>query len=196
MAANDLADDPKTQSVTLRFIALEGFEESGSHLLGYSRPVVCNGDDGLVSMQGNPDVQVSRVRERLDRVEKQVGEHLEDSALLDERRSGLGVPYLELNSLFCNLLFMESQGGRRQLYQINLSELRVQADKGEASGGEFPKTPQLKVRLVQILSNGGRSIGGNFCQEDEVRERCQPVIDLVHGRTDQSACHGQLVMTS
>ena len=30
--------------------------------LGYFLPVVCNGDNGLVSMQGNPNVQVSRVR--------------------------------------------------------------------------------------------------------------------------------------
>jgi hypothetical protein len=63
MTENDLAHDPKAQSVSLCFIALEGFEESSSHLLGYSCAIVCNRDDCVISIESDPDVQVSGVRQ-------------------------------------------------------------------------------------------------------------------------------------
>ena len=82
------------------------------------------------------------------------------------------------------------------LHQIDFFGIRIQAHKGETSAGDLPKTAKLEIRLIQTFDDLQRTLGEGLCQEDEVSEGRQTIIDFVHGRPDEPACQSKLVIPS
>ena len=91
---------------------------------------------------------------------------------------------------------MKSKRGSSQIYQVNLFGFCIQANEGKTSGGDLPQAAQLTIRLIQIFNTLEWAVGEGSCEEDKVREGRQAVVDFVHGRADQSACQGELMISS
>lgn len=100
VTVNNFSHDPKPKAISFGFVAFKGIEERLPHRLRNPRSIVSNRDYGASITHGYPHVEVPGMRERLDGVEQKIRDHLENFALLNERRcyfrsSGLNLdPFL------------------------------------------------------------------------------------------------------
>ena len=97
-------------------------------------------------------MEIPGMRQCLDGVEQEIRNRLEDLPLLCADQCGFGRPRLNIDSFLGNLLMVEVKCGSRQIDQVNLFRLRIQANEGKASGGDLPQAAQLTIRLIQIFN--------------------------------------------
>jgi hypothetical protein len=133
-------------------------------------------------------MQTAGVWESFDGVNHKIRDRLKNLSSLHENQSDVGRTRFGVDSLFGNLLVMESKRRSGQCDQINLIRLGVAANEGKTSAGDLSKTAKLDVRLTEI----GGTLFWDFDErpgwEDEVGERCQAIVDLVHGPPTSLAC--------
>jgi len=151
VAVNDLSHDPEPESISLRFVALEGVEERLPHRLRNPNSIVRNRDDGIGSTRGDTHVEVPGMRQCLDGVEQEIRNGLEDFTFFNAGQCRFRRPRLNIDSFLGNLLMVEAKCGSSQIDQIDLFRFDIQANEGKTPAGDLAKATQLTIRLVQIF---------------------------------------------